>query len=102
MKRGRSDILLNKRNLVMVARYYYWSEIWERRYDKVLDTLSKHEFFLAESTIERILLFNEGYLLELRNRRPEIRDFACKFPGFSWQENTKFGVPKKQYTLELK
>lgn len=102
MRPGRSEILLNLRNHVIVARYYYWSEIWDRRYEKVLDTLTHEEFFLAETTIQRIILMNDEYLTELRNRKPEIKELECKYPGFSWQQSLKASISKKQYTLELK
>ena len=101
MKRGRSEKLIGMRDIAMVARYYYWSEMWERRYDKVLHTLSNQEFFLAESTIERILMLHDDYLVDLRKRRPDVKEMGCKFPGFNWQENTKFGLSKKQLSFEL-
>jgi len=101
MKKGRSDKLIELRNQALIARYYYWSEIWERRYDKVLETLSKHEFFISETTIHREILRNDNLLKNILNRRPDVKELALSFPGFNWTENKTFTVSKKQMALEL-
>ena len=40
---------LEKRNRIMTARYYYWTEIKRRRFDDVLRILSDNEFFVEPS-----------------------------------------------------
>ena len=102
MSRGRSSELIHLRNNALVARYYYWNDIWEKNYYVVIMNLSLHEFFIAESTIENEINDNEDYLLNLRASNPDIKKLACQYPGFSWNENMKVAKPnKKQLTLQL-
>ena len=49
---------LEKRNRIMTARYYYWTEIKRRRFDDVLRILSDNEFFVEERTIRMIFTMN--------------------------------------------
>jgi hypothetical protein len=89
MKRGRNDELINLRSRTLVARYYYWVEIWEKSYNWTIKTLSKGEFFISELTIQRELTKFENYLLELRKAKPSIKELQKLYPGFCWQETLK-------------
>ncbi|HRY33414.1 MAG TPA: hypothetical protein P5531_10650 [Bacteroidales bacterium] len=100
MRRGRSEHLISIRNRALCARYYYWTEVWERRYEKVLETLMNDEFFISEVTIQREIMRSD-YLSELLNTRPKISELKVMFPGFSWVENTQFKTSKRQLSLEL-
>ena len=60
---------LEKRNRIMTARYYYWTEIKRRRFDDVLRILSDNEFFVEERTISNTLVEQDDFLngcLELK------------------------------------
>lgn len=40
-----------KRNRLLTARYYYWTELERRRFDDVLKILADNEFFVEDRTI---------------------------------------------------
>ena len=52
---------VNKRNILLVTRYYYWSEIRRLRFDDVLEILSTREFFVESRTITNALLDYSNY-----------------------------------------
>jgi len=68
MKKGRNKDLIELRNKKLIERYYYWTEIKRRRFDDVLQILSRSEFFLAEKTILNIIQDNNDLFEEIRNK----------------------------------
>jgi hypothetical protein len=95
MAKGRDNRLICLRNRALVARYYYYAEIWEKAYDKTLCTLSEHEFFISQYTIEDELKKCEGYLKELRQKAPTIKELECLYPGFCWRVTMNVRHPKR-------
>lgn len=75
---------LNKRNRLLVARYYYWSEIKRRRNDDIYRILSDNEFFVEQRTISSALLDNEAYYLQLMKERPSLAKLRKIYPGWAW------------------
>ena len=55
MRRKRNNRLIEKRNMKICARYYYWTEEQRLRSDDAIRQLSEEEFFLSEATILSIL-----------------------------------------------
>lgn len=78
---------VNSRNRLMIARYYYWTEIRRRRYDDVMSILSEQEFFIEERTISNALLDLEDYLHELYEKKKDIRELKKEYPNWNWKEN---------------
>ena len=77
------------RNRVMVARYYYWTELRRRRFDDVMHILSLEEFFVEDRTICNVLSREGDYLSSLYNRKAGGRDLENKYP--SWDLFRKNG-----------
>lgn len=75
---------LEKRNRLITARYYYWTEIKRRRFDDVLKILSDNEFFVEERTISNTLIEQDEFYHELINSRASSRRLKAMFPGFDW------------------
>ena len=75
---------LRVRDRVLVARYYYWTEIERRRFDDVLKILAEREFFLDERSINVILLQQDEYYTHLCDTKPSRRDLRREYPGFDW------------------
>lgn len=75
---------LEKRNRLMTARYYYWTEIKRRRFDDVLKILSDNEFFVEERTISNTLTEQDEFYHELVSSRASSRRLKAMFPGFDW------------------
>ena len=98
-KKGRNADLLALRNQALIARYYYWSVICERRFDKVLETLSRREFFIAEGTIMYQLANHDHYLQELIRNKVSIERLSQAFPEFNWRPNNRLMESKEQLKL---
>lgn len=73
-----------RRNRLLVARYYYWTEIKRRRFDDVVKILSDCEFFVEERTISNALLDNDTYLNELITAQKSMKALKSEYPGFDW------------------
>lgn len=75
---------LEKRNRLLTARYYYWTEIKRRRFDDVLKILSDNEFFVEERTICNTLSDQDNFFNELLRSKASARKLKTMFPGFDW------------------
>lgn len=75
---------INYRNRVLVARYYYWTEIKRRRFDDVMMILSEKEFFVEDRTISNALLVFDDYLSELYSKRPDSKELRKEYPNWNW------------------
>ncbi len=75
---------VNKRNILLVTRYYYWSEIRRLRFDDVLEILSTREFFVEGRTITNALLDYSNYLSELCKKKTTGKELKKEFPGWDW------------------
>ena len=64
-KKGRCHNLIQARDKKLIERFYYWSEIKRKRFDDVLEVLSKEEFFISTQRIQRILYAENAYLHNL-------------------------------------
>lgn len=95
-RKGRNSDLINMRNRALVARYYYWSILWERRYDRVLHVLECQEFYISHLTIHNIIQQCDDYLAELISANATAQALAGEYPGFAWKENTRFSTVVKQ------
>jgi hypothetical protein len=69
-KKGRNKELIERRNMALVKRFFYHSEIKRRRTDDVLRILSQDEFFLTEQVIWRTIMANQPLLDELYKLKP--------------------------------
>ena len=75
---------LQKRNRLLAARYYYWTEIKRRRFDDVLQILSDNEFFLDERSISNTLVAEDEYYTKLVREKTSPRKLKSMFPGWDW------------------
>lgn len=75
---------LKKRNRIMTARYYYWTELKRRRFDDVLRILSDNEFFVEDRTINNTLVEQDDFYNELLRTKASPRKLKAMFPGFDW------------------
>lgn len=97
-KKGRNAELVALRNEALMARYYYWSIIWERQHEKVLKILSR-EFFIKEATIMRELLNHDEFLQKLIQHKVPVDKLAKVYPEWNWEPNNKFKSAKEQMKL---
>lgn len=74
----------NKRNRLLTARYYYWTELQRRRFDDTVRILADREFFIEERTITNILVDEDDYYRELIRNNTTRRQLRRLYPGFDW------------------
>lgn len=81
---SRADRLI-KRNRILTARYYYWTELKRRRFDDVLKILSDNEFFVEERTIGNALIEQDEFYKDMIRQRMTRSQLRRIFPGFDWR-----------------
>lgn len=84
---SKRKMRVNDRNKVMIARYYYWTEIRRRRFDDVMTILSEQEFFIEERTISNALLDLSDYLDELYEKKKDLWELKKEYPNWNWEVN---------------
>lgn len=75
---------ITKRNRILTARYYYWTELERRRFDDVLRILSDNEFFVEERTISNALMEQDEFYRSLLQGKTTKRQLRRMFPSFNW------------------
>lgn len=75
---------VHRRNLEMIARYYYWTEIRRRRFDDVIRILSE-EFHVEDRTISNALLDLGDHLNGLYKDKRDVRELRKEYPGRNWE-----------------
>lgn len=80
---GRNLELIDKRNEVLLNRYYVYCVICKFNYLMIIDRLSI-EFFLSPITIQKIISNNVSKILELKKIKPTITTLKKEYPFFNW------------------
>ena len=75
---------ITKRNRILTARYYYWTELRRRRFDDVLRILADDEFFVDERTVSNALIEQDDFYNPLLGGNTTKRQLRRMFPGFDW------------------
>ena len=71
------------RDDALACRFFYWSNLLEKRYDVAIVNLSK-EFYLSETVITQRLMKRQDFLKSLRMKDTTRRDLAKLYPHFNW------------------
>lgn len=82
-RKGRSELLNQKRNELIVCRYYYHVKMLERPFEKSL-TILEEEIHLSQRTLINILNASQELLYNLRSNKPDIKYFRNKYPHLVW------------------
>jgi hypothetical protein len=82
-RKGRNELLVDKRNELLVCRYYYYAKLEAKQYLAILSIL-ENEFFLAQRTIVDILNKESELLYNLKSARPDVKYFRTKYPWLHW------------------
>lgn len=82
--KGRSKILLESRNRCISYRYWYHSKRHKKRYDLVLELLSR-EFFLSERTLIDIIALNSDTMKDLYETNPKISALKIEYEYLIWK-----------------
>lgn len=77
-------VRIEKRNRVLIARYYYWTELKRRRFDDVIGILSDQEFFVEERTISNALLAFDSFLQGFIKESATPATLKKMFPSWDW------------------
>jgi hypothetical protein len=82
-RKGRSEMLILKRNEYLICRYYYFARIMGKKYPACQELL-KEETFLEKRTIINIIEANQDFLRHLKNHNADIKFFKSKYPHIVW------------------
>lgn len=85
-KPSNRTILIEQRNQLLLARYYYWTEIRRVRFDDTIKILTQREFFVEDRTITNALLDLSPYLENLYKEKLTTRKLKQKYPSFDWSK----------------
>lgn len=74
---------VNRRNSVLVARWYYWTELRRLRSDDALERLCD-EFFIEARTVQNAILDKDAYFRELLAIKPSRQKLNEIHSSFNW------------------
>lgn len=80
---GRADRVA-RRNKVLVARWYYWTECRRLRSDDALGKLCD-EFFIEERTVANAILQGDGYFRELVANKTTGKALSKVYNSYNWR-----------------
>lgn len=83
VRKGRSVVLVQERNELLLLRYYFYGNYSELRHNAVLKRL-KEEFFLSETRILDIISQNHDALRRIKNERITLQELRKEYPHFNW------------------
>lgn len=81
---GGRAIRIAKRNRVLVARWYYWTECRRLRADDAINRLCD-EFFIEARTVTNAILDGDGYFRELMEQRATCKALSIEYESFNWR-----------------
>lgn len=79
---ARADSIA-RRNRVLVARWYYWTECRRLRTDDAIKRLCD-EFFVESRTVTNALLDGDAYFRELLDNKVSCKDLSRMYNAFNW------------------
>ena len=82
-QKGRSKLLVEKRNELLLSRYYYYGYYKNLLYVQILKFLEA-EFFIAPDTIANIIQENTDFLQKLRKKELVLYSFRSRWPHLKW------------------
>lgn len=86
------NFFMPDRDEAILHRFYYWGEIQEIRYDRVLARLEK-EFYITKARLIVVLSNNNDHLNALIRSKPTVQELRKKIPHFNWRSPEQVGSP---------
>lgn len=80
---GRTERIA-RRNKVLVARWYYWTERKRLRSDDAIELLCE-EFFVEARTVANAILAEDEYFRELMMENPSYHQLTQIHNSFNWR-----------------
>jgi len=80
---GTKAISINQRNELLIARYYYMSELKRLRFDDVTNRLSA-TFFISDFYIMRLLGSLSDQFDQIKAEHPSREILKAKWPEWDW------------------
>lgn len=83
LRKGRNDVLVQKRNDCLIHRYYFLVKLEGRQYLAALEQL-ENEFYISQRTITDIISEESAKLRQLHANKPEAKYFKSIYPHLTW------------------
>ena len=82
--KGRSRLLLDRRNKKIIVRYYYFNAVKGLSFDKTLEMLN-YEFDIDFRTLANVLRREADTITEMRKKKPSLDSLKKQYPLlFHW------------------
>lgn len=72
-----------KRNRVLLARWYYWTECRRLRSDDAIARLCD-EFFVEQRTVENAIISEDAYFRQLLSSKATTKDLGKEYDTYNW------------------
>lgn len=82
-KKGRAKDLIERRDNLLLYRYYYYARIKRMRYEHILLNLS-NEFFISCRTVAQIMIKNSDQASEIFSQKQSIEQLRKMYAHFTW------------------
>lgn len=83
-RKGRSALLINGRNELLINRYYFYAVQEPKLHFDYIISLISGELFISPLTIVEIITVNREVLAKLRKQQPDSKQLAQKWGFFVW------------------
>lgn len=86
MVKGRSEKLNNRRNELLLNRYYFYGKFFDNKlsYTFIIGKVAD-EFFLSPVTVPQIVEDNLEVLAQIKKSQPALKTFKDKWPHLVWE-----------------
>lgn len=82
-RKGKKSIFIQDRDACMAYRFYFYYQLKRYRLDDAIVDMEK-EFFIAGTTIIRLLTENDSLLKDIKANSPTSKQLARRYPHFNW------------------
>ena len=82
-RNGRNPQLIEKRDHLLMHRYYFKAKIQRKLYDDVYNEL-EGEFFLSRTMLAKIIQAKADQALLIKKQQPTKSDLQKQFPFMVW------------------
>jgi hypothetical protein len=89
--KGRSKILIQNRNNLLLTRYWFYAFFTQNRFDIIIKILS-FEFKIAERRVADVIQEDSKIVEALKKKRPTLKQLNMMYPFMVWKKGLNYNV----------
>lgn len=86
MSKGRDKTCIQERNLKLLARFYFYSNLLSLKFERCVSNLEQ-EFNIKEATITSIVAQNSDTINNFASNKVTIAKLKASYPYLNWHYN---------------